>query len=159
MSTTNLDQLFDLAREHAERVLVGAPKERQLMPIWHLVPERGDEMVIMTPFDCETAKMIVLAQLRDYMREKAVVRYVFITEAWAVRTTKEEYAKDKRPPSERDNRVEIVQIVGAERGGEGQGRAFEIVRDWTTGQVTELKPLDQSATQMSGRFANLLEDA
>jgi hypothetical protein len=65
---------------------------------------------------------------------------------------------DRRPPSEREDRIEVVLITVADKSGSWV-RTLEMVRDWETGKVIELKQQKEFKDEAhEGRFANLLAD-
>lgn len=54
------------------------------------------------------------------------------------------------------DKIEVVMIVGCDENGSIM-RAYEIERDWESGLIKALKPLDGEATVAGGLFADLLE--
>lgn len=156
MTTTT--EMRDFALKHAKLVLIGNPGA-ELMPIWDLVDRTGEHHIFATPFFGEESKDAVAAFVKQKMREIGAVGYSHVSEAWAAFTTPDEWRDDKRPASKRDNRIEVVMIMAAARGSETAMTSYEIVRG-PDAVVTELKLVDQGeGGTISGRFANLLEDA
>lgn len=152
------DVMIGMSYEMARDYLVGS-NDNELAPTWSMVTENGQTVLVTTPFGDGDSKNAVANGMRKFMREAKVMRYTFTTEAWIASTTKEEWETDKRPPSKRDDRMEIVMVVGCDRSG-ASVKIYEIVREWETGKVTNLKPLDPERTMdgFEGRFANLLAD-
>lgn len=145
--------MIDAARQHAERVLVG-DKGAELMPVWCVLTKTGQSAIIATPFFGEESKGQIAEAMRDFMRRVGAVRYTMASEAWLASGK----SPDGRPPKDRDDRIEVVMICGCGKG-ESQMRTFEIIRDWQTGVVTELKPMEGDLDVVSGRFSGLLEDS
>lgn len=156
---SDVDRMIGLAYQHAKRVLVGQPGA-ELMPVWCLLTETGQSVIVATPFIGEHAKEMVAVAMRGLMREVGAIRYTFASECWMATMTPEERARDGRPPSERDDRVECVMILGADRRGSSMD-CYEMKRDWRSGQVVDLAPMDKGEGKrenglVDGRFANLL---
>jgi hypothetical protein len=159
---SDIDLMMGQEYELAVKYLVGGPADRSLVATWTLLTASGNIAMVVTPFeDGDRGKDLVAAGMRKLMREANVIRYTFASEAWMSVATAEEMAEGKpyRPPSERDDRVEIVMITGADKTTSALN-AYEIKRDWTTGQITALEKLDKGEMrpETQGRFANLLGD-
>lgn len=132
----------------------------ELLPTWVMATSKGQVVVMATPFDGAGSKDVIAEAVRKFMRDANVVRYAFTTEAWAANPTKESWdAGDKRPPSEREDRVEIVMIVAADREGFTLN-TYKIERH-DAGQVTALSLWKdgKDMTGFTGRFANMLDEA
>lgn len=156
---SSIDKMMDNARDFAVDVLVGEPKEKELIPVWAMVTKSGQTLMFATPFyGGEETKEAVAQAMRLFMERVGVVRYTFMSEAWAAQTSKSEWTQDQRPPSQRDDRTEIVLICGGEKD-KTVIDSYEMVRDWQTGSVVELKQQDMGRREehnFTGRFANLL---
>lgn len=153
------DLMMGKAYEQAVKALVGA-KDGEVLPTWAILTENGQVVIVATPFtDGEESKEMVADLMRKFMRQIKAIRYTFLSEAWAAAVTAEEWeAGDRRPPSERDTRIEIVLVACSDRDGASL-KTYEIQRD-ETGVVTALKPIrpEEPMNNLEGRFANLLED-
>lgn len=149
------DLMMGGAYEMAKEYLVGH-SDRQLTPTWAIATENGQTLIVATPFVGENAKELVASSMRKLMKLIKAVRYTFTTEAWVAKVSEDEWRKDKRPPSERDDRVEVVLIAGADLSG-SFAKSYEIHRNGETGAVEGLKSLSESPMRdFEGRFGNLL---
>lgn len=155
------DSMIAKEYERVSGYLIGADKDAELIPTWVMATERGQVVVMATPFDGEGAKDLICLAVRKFMQEANVVRYAFTSEAWVAKTTKESWdAGDHRPPSEREDRVEIVMFIAADRE-DFTLKVYQIERD-AAGQITALSPWqehEEKPTGWSGRFANMLDKA
>lgn len=151
-----------IAKEY-ERVsgyMIGADRDAELLPTWVMATAKGQVVVMATPFDGEWSKDLIGTVVRKFMREANVVRYAFTSEAWMAKPTKESWdAGDRRPPSEREDRVEIVMIIAADRE-DFTLNTYQIERE-ASGQITALSPMEQDGKMegFSGRFTNMLDKA
>lgn len=136
----------------------------EMQPTWHLLSGNNQTALIVTPFigPDENVKDLVAMTIRKFISETHVKRYAFMSEAWLATSSKEQWKNNKLPPSQRSDRVEVIIIMAQGRDDEGLMKAFEIVRDWETGKVTDLKPyqtdMPGSNRVGGGRFANLYDD-
>lgn len=151
---STVDGMMDIAYHHARRVLVGEPKETTMMPAWCILTESGQTAIIATPFFDDPTKDAVAAAMRVLMAEVGAIRYTMVSEAWLA-TGK---TPDRRAPSERDDRVEVIMIWGCGKGNDAQMRTYEMIRDWETGSVTELRLMEGDSEIVGGRFIGLLGD-
>lgn len=144
-----LAKMMDLARQQAERVLIGN-QGAELTPAWCLMGPDGFK-IVATPFIGEESKEPVARAMRQLMCEWSTERYTLVHEAWLA------HGPSKLEPRKRDDRIEVVMVLGCDREG-SHIRSYEIVRDWNSGVVTSLKPLDDEGDQImaSGRFCDLL---
>jgi hypothetical protein len=153
-----LDDMIRLAREHANRIMVGTKEE--LSPAWLLITGKGAIEIFATPWGNNREKYIVIETMRDIMREKNATAYSMLTEAWMLRVqgvgiTEENY---KGPmPSESPDRQECVVMMAANRDGEHRYQTLETVRG-AEGKCVELRPLSGTEDRFMGIFDNLLVD-
>lgn len=142
----------------AKEYLVGN-KDASLIPTWTAITKNGQFLIVATPFEGgERHKDMVAQAMERIFNEINAERYTFISEAWMARVDKDEYDKDRRPPSQRDDRMEVLIIMGGDKDG-SQMRTYEIIRD-DEGIISDLKldpaSIEMSGPQVEGRFANLL---
>ncbi len=149
--------------------------KKQFLPMVTAVCANGDivPMMIGTNFD-EDSKDDLVEMCQINFNKWGVVRYVFASEAWlasyegdAARAELDK--KDRLPPSQVESRVEVMTIQAVDRDGTHAFAALEMVRDWSTGLVTDLKefqieravPPDMrkpgSQMQFKGRFSTLMD--
>jgi hypothetical protein len=156
----SVEAMLNATTERAQDMIIGRGTDEVLTPTWTMVTVKGQLVVFATPFDGgDGYKDIIAEAMKKFMTEAKVVRYSFISEAWAASPLKEEWDKgDRRPPSEREDRIEVVLITVADKSGSWV-RTLEMVRDWETGKVIELKQQKEFKDEAhEGRFANLLAD-
>jgi hypothetical protein len=161
-----LDQLLELAGQHATNVLVSL-KMDELVPSWVLISPKDEKQwsVIATPWRGPLDKTRQVNRLVRYMREHAVIAYSFVCEAWAASINPEEgWSPDSGQPlpahlraSQRPNRREVVMAVAATRATARYSQ-WLILRD-ALGAVSELRfePMAESDIAPESWIANLLK--
>jgi hypothetical protein len=161
MTTTQTPTLADLvrmAREQAERILIGTTDE--LMPLWHIVPD-GDapHVIVGTPFEGGPSKDMVAYAVSQLMKEHHAVKYAFMSEAWMATVNKDDWDENGPPPSERPDRIEIVMVLAQGYDEPTIQRTWKILRgeDGKTCIGLEEMP-DPAYEEIKGRFANLLPE-
>jgi hypothetical protein len=153
-----LDDMIQLAEEQARRVMIGT--KEQLTPMWLMLNWDGKIEIAATPWGSSAEKHLVVEAMRNLMRERQVIAYSLLTEAWMARVQSEEIKKPYTgpPPSERADRRESVVAVAANRAGQSKHRHWETIRD-KKGRCRELRRLGGPEDQISSYiFDNLLED-
>jgi len=150
-----LDALLEGAGEHARRVLVEM-KEAELAPIFLMVGPEDENILMPAPWRDENQKRIMLAAVREIMKDKRVTSYSEVSEAWS-----SVQPKDWKPgmpegpaPSERPDRKEIVIAIAADRTT-AKSRAWDIVRG-EAGSIVDLRLDGNALTGLEGRMADLL---
>jgi hypothetical protein len=155
-----LDKMVELAEDQARRVMVGTKDE--LTPVWLLVSGEGDKpddvMIFATPWSTNNEKRLVIASMRQIMKETRCTAYSMLTEAWMLRVmgdaAKGEY---KGPmPSESPDRQECVVVMAANSDGEHRYHTLETVRA-ADGTCTDLRQLSGAEDRFTGVFDNLLD--
>ena len=155
---TSIDTMHEHLRETATKAYKDGIEE--IPPHWTIATKNGQVLDIITPFVGEDSKQTVATVMRGLMGSIDAIRYGFMSESWMV-SVKDKSQIDGRPPSERDDRIEVLVVVCSD-GEQSKMRAYELIRDWDSGSVTELKLLesmssDEEGSRVEGRFANLLE--
>lgn len=141
-------------------------KEKELAPMFTVVANNGQVVPFVTPFvgepeDMDLVKNTVAQGLRTMMQVIGAVRYSFMSEAWMAKFSSFEDSRKRRkgrPISQLEDKVEVVVIIVSDAENTTSA-TFELVRDWTSGEVTELKPILEPTKEAnsSGRFSNLLQ--
>jgi hypothetical protein len=131
----SVEAMLNATTERAQDMIIGRGTDEVLTPTWTMVTVKGQMVVFATPFDGGDGYKDIIAEAM------------------------EEWDKgDRRPPSEREDRIEVVLITVADKSGSWV-RTLEMVRDWETGKVIELKQQKEFKDEAhEGRFANLLAD-
>ena len=140
--------------------------EGEIHPQWFFVTKSGQTVSLLTPFIApdhaiEDLKEVVADQIGGLMRQVGVLRYGFISEAWAMKVLPEEFNDDefrKGMIRDKPGRSEVVQIFVSDSEST-IGASFELIRE--NGEGTPVKELkawgsDEAGGTMSGRFANLI---
>ena len=156
MTASSLEELIELGRKHAERVLIGKPGA-QLPPTFHIQFTNRPPAVMAVRWRDEREKRMCFAAIRAALKDfrPTIVNYAFMSEAWLA-------TQDHRPragdllPSEREDRQEAVVITACDHDG-GTLRAFEIKRG-PDAAVTELTPRTEPGSDFEGRMFNMLQD-
>jgi hypothetical protein len=154
--TDDLEALLAMAGDYAEFVLVDQ-HDKELMPTFHMITIEGESMLAPTPWRDEDDKRMMLAALRSIMKDRKVVRYSMVSEAWSARQPKDwKPGQDVGPaPGERPDRKEVVIAVAADKA-RTVSRSWDIVRG-ESGSIVKLV-LDKEHTGVQeGRMGNLLK--
>lgn len=154
-----LKALVDLASEHAETVLVKA--HESLMPTWLLTDGKGCLYLVGTPWRDEKEKYNAHLAMRDFVREREIVAYGFVVEAWlATRPPgwRPEPGKPAPRPAEDPNRREVVMAV-ATNGKTQRFRTWATRRD-AAGKVSALveEEADDYAKNLFGWMCELFAE-
>ena len=128
-------------------------KDAMLQPMLMVVCGNGDIVPIMTEFADEDGKEKFSALMRKAFRAWNVTRYAFVSESWMA--TYDDRSLSGGMPSQREDRKEIVVTFAMERNGESVMSVLELIRDWNTGKVSDLREIDGFDAAPSGRFAEL----
>ena len=111
----------------------------------------GNVMMFLADWRDERDKGAMLAALKIAFRQKGVVRYVMISEAWMA----EQKEGDERMPSERHDRVDTLWCVGIEYGN----RSIALCKIAGVGKSRTVgSPEWDSFTNIEGRMAELLPE-
>ena len=105
----------------------------------------------------EVEKDDIIMRLRQMLRASSFVRYVIVHEAWAASYPANEASEFRTPPSQRDDRMDLLVAIGAERDSpERIGRAAEIVT--AAGGKRSLGEWS-NFSDCCGKFFNLFDEA
>ena len=99
----DLTELLDYAGEVAFQQLVG---KKGMLALCVLVGASGERTVLGVDTGDSRTNMATYAALRQLMRDRGTVAYVWVSEAWAV--LDEDGEPDAAPPNEHPKRQEIV---------------------------------------------------
>lgn len=162
-----LEKMFELAQEFAVTIFT---VEGSIIPTFIGQDEDGHIHPIACAFEDEDAvtrvapeelKDFFAGKLRTFFREKEIVRYVSILEAWMIesgKATKKDEAdllSGRLPVKDHPNRVEVVHVT-AEDGTKILSGTFRILRDANRKpRLSQFQPHTDSM-QHAGRFIGLL---
>ena len=152
--------MLDFAGQHARTVLVGL--QEQMIPIFHLFDAEGQSYVAAAEFSGDTydeiirCKDAVAQSVRRLIVEHKIVQYSFMSEAWMVVRSAEWEEGMSPPPSEADDRIEVV-IVTATDGKAYKSRRWRIKRDGEKCVDLALDSTPAEEARPWGRFDSLLE--
>jgi hypothetical protein len=165
---SSVEKMMDKALDFARDMIIGTnddEDESAFAPAWAMVTQNGQTVVVMTPFvGGPEAKDAIAEGMRLVMKEAHVIRYTFTSEAWTA-SQRAPFNPGDLPPSERNDRKEVLMITGGDRVTGTKIRLFDIIRD-EDGVVTELK-FDKKHSDLQtdsscgaeGRFTDMLEVA
>ncbi len=124
-------------------------------PIWFLEDEEAvEKMMCFTPFMEDSDKDIVAQGMKLIFKEKNIARYLAVMESWFVSRTD---LSDNRLPSECDDRMEAIIIVGEDRDtGESIMKMKKIDRSGGKVILIDEKPMNRQDS-VGGRFTNMFE--
>lgn len=173
-----LDHMAQYVRDYwlGENARDKDDKNKQFMPMVTAVCANGDivPMMVGTNFD-EESKDDFVEMCQMNFQKWGVERYVFASEAWLAcydgSAAKDalDGGKPRLQPSQVEGRIEVVTIQAVDRDGSHAFAALEMVRDWQTGLVVELKEYQMERSippdmrdptkqfKASGRFMSLLD--
>ena len=156
----SLKQLIKSASEHAEAIFQNTG---EFLPMWHAVTANREAIFLMCPEFLED-KDIGVALIRKAFELNDVERYVFISEAWLIDTTKDNYDEARirralREGLEHDpDRREVIAFSAENRDGEAQTARRYILRPEHGKPTLAPLMLDEMSriTESSGRMVGLL---
>ncbi len=157
-SLSPLADLMALSWKAASYYIAAHPK-REIAPQFCAETQHGQRMVMMTPWRNEDDKRFMLEMLRHKFRELGVRRYVLSVEAYMA-----EYSDgptdpndpDFVMPSKRDDRVEILIILGVDPdAGEILQYHAKILNRNGRRKLAE-RVAEPHSTTMEGRMTTLL---
>lgn len=144
-----LTELLDYADRHAHRILIQQQRD-QITPVFLFQKKDGTPVFVATPWSSPAEKNLMIAGVKDLMRQQGAVRYSFLTEAWASDT-----ATSDKPPSQQPDRWEMVIALAAD-GVNQEYRWWRIQRD-RRARVKALVPIEMNKVdQINTWLANLL---
>jgi hypothetical protein len=149
-----LEQHLREAAQEAEGIFA---IQGAIHPMMHAITEEGKHLVIGVPHlgGTDDEKTEAADAVRIFLREKKVVQFVLMLEAWTIDLTNVPPDTPVPRPSESKDRREIVAFTAASRNeGEIQGR-MDIIRPKNErpylGKLEIYRP-----THVEGRFVGLL---
>jgi hypothetical protein len=148
-----LDQLMAVAEGYAKKRLLRTRNE--LLPVFELVGAGGAHEIVGCPWRSDSDKTLMVAALRQKMRDQGTLAYSFVGEAWMARQT-DMWKPDDVLPSDRPDREEIVWAIASD-GFHQRFAVWRLRRD-SFGRCAALEPAATGIDPgtLAGRFANLL---
>jgi len=129
----------------------------EILPMWAAVTAKDEHFIVPSTFP---DKDVAASVLRDFFKEKDVVRYLFITEAWTCTTDDQEVAKRAMAWMRAGNtledfpdRKEILAFTGEDESG-WMSAHREIIRGEGKPTLGPLQWIDSDMTE--GRFVGML---
>jgi len=159
MTTLTLKEHLDHA-EHFCRSYFNTCGE--LAPMIDAIDDTGTHHVMLVPqlggHDHE--KDAIAKALASFFKEKQIIQYVMMMEAWALVIKDKKIDPNNAPrPSMHPNRQEIVALTGENWKGENIGRHINIDRRSGKPKLTNIADFgnNDGETKISGRFCHLLQ--
>jgi hypothetical protein len=149
MSAVDLNELLEYASDVASQQLLG---KKGALALCVLVGASGERTVLEVDTGDGRTNMVTYAALRQLMRDRGTVVYIWTSEAWEVLDEDDE--PDAVLPSDHSKRQEVV-IAVASNGFGSLARSWAIRRDYK-GSVAALEKLDEMRGGAFGPLANLL---
>lgn len=155
METTALTRFAERVASASETIL----KEEGAVPA-HFILAIGDRLEFL-PLDMRMMgdygyKAAACKTLRHFAEMHDASHYAFVTEAWMATMGPGETPGEGRRPSEREDRIEALVVIGG-----APGEPFHVIREILrdeTGKVVGLgTPRDYGAAGIGGLFAGLLD--
>lgn len=123
----------------------------EVIPHFVVQDGKGEIQAIMTPIFDKDCKAAIASFMKQYVAENDITRYVFVAEAWTIKRDKDDFKEDELP-SECDDRIEIVALMGVSHQ-ETVANMAEIERD---GKNFIVGPMNDECGDVKGMFAELL---
>jgi len=151
-----MSELHEFVKEISNMVTELFNKNHEIFPMYHFINRKGEHMITPPPIlkeEHEDKKGMQLAIIREFIKEKDIVRYCFFDEAWmAVLEPKEEYVKPEQHPQRR----EII-LFNAEDENLGQITATrDIIRPVNASPCLGPLQFDTLGGLLSGRMVGML---
>ena len=122
----------------------------QMLAHWLVLCEDGKAAIIFSPLgETGAEKDAIFSGVGKLMRKMNAVAYVFASEVWMRRCHSEEEARNSPPPSECDDREELLLIIGVNQAGEIHHVTCPINEDRTIGEPHWAS--DEEGVTFSGR--------
>jgi hypothetical protein len=157
-----LDQLIELAERQARLVLLEL-KLPKLMPAWVLMDKSRKPEIVATPWNDELEKQLYADILRTLMRQKNVIAYSFVSEAWTRSLEPGEWDKDSNRPldgltaGQHPARQEAV-IAYAGSRDLSRWKQWRIVREATTERIVDLQEQTLPECEVESWISDLLKE-
>lgn len=154
-------QAMDELGKHYEDY-ISALDETQ--PTWYLVDEEGKVEIVVTPFmgkdsaEAAKSKALIRGVVSLMLVRDNILRYVFVSEAWTT-TVKKEDLKTSLPPSQSEQRREVLVMVVVDGDGTKAQRVYEIMRSPENLRSLKLLVRESEATEIHGEMTKLFEQA
>lgn len=152
---TPLEELHNHGCEFGKMML---KKHNNVFSFFLVIFPDGQEGYIATPWKSSVEKPVYIAAIRQLFREKGIVAYTFVTEAW-VATIDPRTQRDLMnvAPRDRSDRLDTLIVMSRHRDGEHYG-TMHVVHYDAKGNVT-LDPAEKFPGDdfSEGLMANLFE--
>jgi hypothetical protein len=134
----------------------------EVIPRWVARNDKGESFVIATPWSGEEDKNKVVQFLRLFFMAHDITSYTFSAEAWMVKlegkhmdAQSAQAAMDGLTPSQHPDRIEVINVVGADQHGEMLARV-EIIRKGDDISFGPVEGMGEGQHRVEGRMTNLL---
>jgi hypothetical protein len=161
MPAPTLTEMLDLAEDHARRVII--QQQMEMIPMFDLRNAEGLAFIVAGEFTGETREEVVAckdaiaALVRKMIAEHKVVQYSFLSEAWMIVRPPHWEEGMSPPPSEADDRIEVVMATATD-GKTYLSRRWRIKREGVKAVDLVLDSADDELkTRPAGRFDRLME--
>lgn len=157
----SVDDLHTYLYKKLRRVYLKSHDRDFVVPITlHLFTPDGKTVELVPPDQSEEFKQIFALVTRFLIKNTGIVRYAFFCEAWVAEGYKmtELDSGEYLMPSEREDKKEVLFVFVQDKDGSQSGGAYELIRNWKTGYVIDLKSMrgpEGSIMDFAGRFADL----
>lgn len=148
----NLEQMTDFAAKTALGIIADG---EEAQPMFIAQWGNGQIGIYATPWRNDDDKEFAARALKMLFAAREVQRYVFVSEGWAVMRKHESQIEGLRPSQEPD-RVEILHVVGIERGAVRLGMGE--IKHAEDGERSVPNIDWKTPDHVEGRFMELLPD-
>jgi hypothetical protein len=149
-----LEEIADQMISHAVKIYSEGNNKTEVIPLIHAETTSGKAIAIVAPWDSVDAKDACLEMLKRFFLQKNVARYGLMSEAWmAYYNEGDDFTK--RRPSQREDRIEVINIVVVDSTGNSLHRSYEIDRD-DTGKPSVGKQITLPEGYATGSLLELL---
>jgi hypothetical protein len=152
MSTMNLKELIQFASAQAETIF---RRNGELLPMWHAIKADGEQLIVPSP-PCDD-KDVSVGLIKALFELENVETYVFMSEAWMLRTTTDGVPRGNDSLEHHPDRREAIMFAAENRDGEEQTACRFILRPENgKAKLSPLKMDDMKNRTSEGRMVGLL---
>lgn len=148
---TLLDKTYDFQAE----IINGSEVDGDSFP--HFVGEDADGkiFILVTPFEDESQRKLVLMAVRQKFKEHGIVRYAMASETWSVTKRVEDIADDEPLPYEHPDREDSLLVFAVDKAGNVLSRNARIIV--ADDRKRHLEPIDMKGASVTGMMVDLLK--
>ena len=156
-----LDEIFNNGKQFAKFAF---EEQGEVLPMWICDDADGKHFPVMMPLEAMADKPALAEALKRFFKEKNVVRYVSILEAWTVVSKNEKEMKevtrnlDIKPIRQHPDRKEIIFILAEDKYHSRTGIYYILRPKVGKPRLSEFQESEKSE-HIEGTFTSLLDSS